>query len=203
VSEPKAVADRVEEVLPGLWRWSIHDERIDFLGAAYAVAGDEGTVLIDPEPIVPDALAQLGTVQAIVLSAGSHQRSAWRLRRELGVPLWAPELVREVEEEPDVRYGDGDTVPGALRAVFTPGAGTTQHTLLRAGDPALVFISDLLLQTGDGTLELVPDRYLHDPDEARRSIRTVLELPFDVACFTHGGVVQDDPKGAIAAALER
>jgi hypothetical protein len=194
VTEPRTTADHVERVLPWLKRWSIHDERIDFIGAAYAVEG----VLIDPLPLVPDELAQLGEIDAIVLTAGSHQRSAWRYRRELGAPVWAPALVREVEEEPDVRYEDGAELPGGFLAVFTPGAGTTQHTLLR---DRVAICPDLLLQPEDGELGLVPDKYLYDPALARRSVETLLELPFDVLCLTHGPVLRDDPKAAIRALL--
>ena len=194
MSEPTTTADRVEQVTPWLKRWSIHDERIDFVGAAYAVEG----VLIDALPLVPAELAKLGTIEAIVLTAGSHQRSAWRFRRELGARVWAPALVREVEEEPDVRYEDGDELPGGFLAVFTPGAGTTQHTLLRDG---VAICPDLLLQPEDGELEFVPDEYLYDPALARRSIEKLLELPFDVLCLTHGGVLRDDPKAAIRALL--
>jgi hypothetical protein len=198
MSEPRTTADAVEEVLPGVWRWAIHDERIDFLGAAYAFATGDGTVMVDPEPLAPEVMHELGRVEAIVLTSGSHQRAAWRYRRELGVRVWAPALVREVDEEPDIRYGEGDPLPGDMRAVFTPGAGTTQHTLVRDG---IAIISDLLLQNPDGSVAIVPDRYLHDPDEARRSLRRLLELPFAVALLTHGGVLRD-PKTAIASVLE-
>jgi Metallo-beta-lactamase superfamily len=194
MSEPKTVAAALEEVVPGVRRWSIHDERIDFVGAAYAVEG----VLIDPLPLVPDELVKLGQIDAIVLTAGSHQRSAWRYRRELGAAVWAPSLVREVEEEPDVRYEDGAELPGAFLAVFTPGAGTTQHTLLR---DRVAICPDLLLQPEDGELGLVPAKHLYDPALARRSVERLLELPFDVLCLTHGPVLRDDPKAAIRALL--
>jgi hypothetical protein len=110
VSEPKTVATSIEEVVPGVWRWSIHDERIDFLGAAYAVKTEDGVVLIDPLPLEQAALDELGDVGAIVLTCGSHQRCAWRYRRELGADVYAPALSKEINEEPDVRYGDGDTL---------------------------------------------------------------------------------------------
>jgi hypothetical protein len=200
MSEPRAVATEALEVVPGVWHWTVHDERIDFVSDSYAVASDEGAVLIDPLPLSEEALPGLGAVTAICLSCGSHQRSAWRLRRELGVPVQAPALAREIEEEPDVRYGDGDRLPGALRAVFTPGAGTTQHTLVRAGDPAIAVCPDLLVRPeGKGGLRRVED---YDPDLARRSIETLLELEFSLLCLTHGGVVSEDPKAAVRAVLE-
>jgi hypothetical protein len=202
VSEPHARADTITEVLPGLWHWSLHDERIDFVGDSYALAADEGAVLVDAHRLPDGALGRLGAVAAICLTAGSHERSAWRLRSELGAPVYAPKQVREVEEEPDVRYGDGDVLPGGLAASFTPGAGTTQHTLVRAGKPAIAFCPDLLLREPSGTVALVPDEHLYDPDEARRSVAKLFELPFDVLCLTHGGPVLDDPKAAIARVVD-
>lgn len=199
MTEAAAVAEAVDEVAPGVWHWSIADERLGgFVGDSYAVAGEQGAVLIDPHRLAPAALAELGPVEAIVLSNGSHQRSAWRLRKELGVPVHAPELSKEIDEEPDARYGDGDELPGGLRAVYTPGAGTTQHTLLRG---ELAIVPDVLLRMPDGKVALVPEEYAHDVDEARRSAEKLLELPFSVLLLMHGGVVEDDPKAQIRAAI--
>lgn len=200
MTEPQAIADRVEQVARGVWQWHVHDERIDFISSAYAFASDEGTVLIDPLPLAEAALGELGDVHAICLTAGSHQRSAWRLRRELGAPVWAPTLSRELEESADVRYGAGDVLPGGLAAYFTPGAGTTQHTLLLA-DRGIAFVPDLLLRPEGGELEILPSKYAHDPDEQRRSIEKVLELPFSILCLAHGGPITDDVKGSIQLAL--
>ena len=201
MSEPREVAADVSEVVPGVWHWHVHDDRIDFLSAAHAVVADEGTVLVDPLPLMPDALARLGKATTILVTAGTHQRSAWRLRRELGAKVWAPALAQTLEEEPDARYGDGDRLPGDLLAVFTPGAGTTQHTFLLEREGGVAFVPDLLARAPGGELMLVPDQYMHDPEEARRSVRKLLGLPFSVLCLSHGTPVTADPHGAIRAAL--
>ena len=202
MSEPTEIASGVEEVVPGVWHWHIHDGRIDFLSAAHAVQGDDGTVFIDPLPLAPDALAKLGPIVAILISAGTHQRSAWRYRRELGAKVYAPALSKEIDEEPDERYSDGDQLPGGLLAVFTPGAGTTQHTFLLDRGPGVAFVPDLLTRPPDGPLSLVPAEYMHDPEEARRSVEKLLDLPFSVLCLGHGAPLLDDPHGAIRAALD-
>ncbi len=202
MSEPQEVAAAVEEVVPGVWHWSVHDDRIDFISSAHAVVADEGAVLVDPLPLAPEALARLGDVVAICLTTSSHQRSTWRYRRELGAKVYAPALARELDEEPDGRYGEGDVLPGGLRAVFTPGAGTTQHTFLLEGEPTVAFVPDLLARPPDGPVMLVPAEYMHDPEEARRSLDKLLGLSFSVLCLSHGAPVTDDPHGAIRAALE-
>jgi glyoxylase-like metal-dependent hydrolase (beta-lactamase superfamily II) len=200
MSEPKTVAASIEEIVPGVWRWSIHDERIDFLGAAYAVKADDGVVVIDPLPLEAAALAELGRVEAIVLTCGSHQRCAWRYRRELGAPVYTPAQSKEIDEEPDVRYGDGDALPGALHAVFTPGAGTTQHTLV-LDDPKAAFVPDMLVETPEGRVAMLASRWMYDPEEARRSVEKLLDLDFEVLCLAHGGAVTESAKDAVRGAL--
>jgi glyoxylase-like metal-dependent hydrolase (beta-lactamase superfamily II) len=203
VSEPRTVAETVLEVVPGVWSWSIHDERIDFVSTAHAVSGAEGTILIDPLPLEENALAGLGEVQAICLTAGTHQRSAWRCRRELGVKVWAPALSRLIDEEPDVRYTEADELPGGLRAVFTPGAGTTQHTFFLDRGGGIAFVPDLFVNVPERGLAIVGEDEMPDPDEARRSIRKLLDLPFAILCLDHGAPVKDEPKAAIRKLLQQ
>lgn len=201
MTEPKSIATEVEEVVQGIFHWRIHDDRINFVSAAHAVRAPEGTILIDPLPLAPDSLAALGPVAAICLTCGSHQRSAWRLRRELRAAVHAPGLSREIEEEPDERYGDGDVLPGGLRAIFTPGAGTTQHTLLLE-EPSVAFVPDLLLFPPSGKLEVLEANWMYDVDAGRRSLEKLLELPFSVLCLGHGPPIIDDPRTSVAAAFE-
>jgi hypothetical protein len=194
VSECQAVAESVEQIVPGVWYWGVRDERIGgHWGASHAAAG----VLIDPHRLAEDALAALGDIKATVLTTSSHQRSAWRYRRELGVPVHLPALAQEMDEEPDARYGEGDELPGGLRAIFTPGAGTTQHALLLPGEPGVLFTSDLFFRSPEGPLQFVLAEYMHDPEEARRSAERLLELDFDVLCSAHGAPLVGGAKQAL------
>jgi glyoxylase-like metal-dependent hydrolase (beta-lactamase superfamily II) len=200
MTEPKETAQSLQEVVPGVFHWHVHDDRIDFISAAHALRTGEGTVLIDPLPLAGSPLGSLRPAIAICLTSGGHQRSSWRLRRELGAPVYAPALSRTLEEEPDVRYRDGDTLPGGLLAVFTPGAGTTQHTLLLE-QPSVAFVSDLLVRPPGGELALIDKQYAHDIEQARRSVERLLELPFSVLCLAHGEPVTERAKDAIRSAL--
>jgi hypothetical protein len=202
VSEPRAVAQGAWEVVPGLWHWNLDDERIGgFIGASHAVTTGEGTVLIDPHPLAENALAGLGEVAAIVLTASVHQRASWRLRRELGIAVWVPAATREAEEEPDERYSEGDRLPGGLEAMFTPGAGTTQHTLLDR-QRAAAFVSDLLVRPRGGRVALLSEDLAHDPAQLRETVETrLLALDVEILCLGHGQPVTDNPKSALRAAL--
>lgn len=202
MSEPRTVATEAEQIAPGIWHWRIRDERIgNAPGAAHAVTGEEGTVLIDPLPLAPEAFAELGTVSAICLTTTSHQRSAWRLRRELGVPVWIPSLTHAIDEQPDARYSEGDALPGGLEPIFTPGAGTRQHSFLLDRHGGIVFTPDLFMHDEGSPLRFVSAQYMHSPEEARRSAEKLLERDFAVLCTGHGAPVTDDPRGAVRAAL--
>ena len=193
MDEPRAVAESVEEVVPGIWHWRVRDERIGgSWGASHAVDG----VLIDPHRLGPEAFARLGGISAILLTASVHQRAAWSLREELGVPVYLPAATRNSAQEPDERYGEGDALPGGLEAVFTPGAGTTQHSLLHPRTGAL-FTPDLFMRSSRGPLEWVPFEYMHDPEQAKRSAERLLELDFDVLCSSHGAPLAGEAKDAL------
>jgi len=101
--------------------------------------------------------------------------------------------------DPPLEGGRPAPRSGCASAVFTPGAGTTQHTLVREGEPDVVFCPDLLVRPeGEGALVRVEE---YNPEKARRSIGRLLELPFSLLCLTHGGIVSEDPKAAIRATL--
>ncbi len=198
MTEPEAVAQALEEVVPGVFSWHISDERIGgFMSAAHAVQGDEGFVLIDPLPLVDSELARLEPVEAIVLTAAGHQRSAWRDRERFGAAVYLPEGSRETVEEPDARYSEDAPLPGHLLAVHVPGPEDAHYALLRERDGGILFCPDLLMRLPDGELVVVPAEYHDDPDETRRSIEHLLDLPFSVLCLNHGQPLVDDPKRTI------
>lgn len=204
MAEPAAVAATAEEVVPGVVRWGVANERIGGAeSTAHAVSGPDGTVLLDPVRLAPAALAALGAVRAILLTAQCHQRSSWRYRRELGAPVWAPEGTRPMEEEPDERYRAGDLLPGGLRAVHTPGPEEVHFSFLREAEPRVLFCADLLTHYAGRPLDFVPLRYHDDPAQTRRTVEGFLHLDFTVLCLDHGTPIVDDPKAAIRDLLAR
>jgi hypothetical protein len=201
MSEPKAVANEIVEVVENVLHWHVADDRLGgAISSAYAVRTDEGVVLIDPVPLAPGKLEELGEIAAIVITSGSHQRSAWRLRAELEVPVWAPSMAHELEEDPDERYGHESILPGDLAAFYAPGAGVSQHTLFLEGEVA--FVPDLLVNPPGGPLAIAPLEYFADPEAARTSLQQLVDQPFDVLCLSHGMPVHDAPQDAIQALLD-
>jgi len=188
MSEPTMFADRVVTVVPGIVHWTVQDDRISFRSDAYGVETPDGKVLIDPLPLSTEAGDSLGKVAAICLTEGQHQRSAWRLRKRLGVPVYAPEGAHDLDETPDHWYADGQELPGALRAIDTPGFGTVHCALILERDTGgpVLFSGDLVVREGSGAFGLIPDKYVDDPPGIRASVAKLLDLAPEILCPAHG-----------------
>jgi glyoxylase-like metal-dependent hydrolase (beta-lactamase superfamily II) len=203
VSEPRAVAQHLEEVAPGLFHWRVFNDSIGAPSSSQAVRGPGGFVLVDPVRLVDSELERLDPVEAIVLTAATHQRAAWRYRERFDVPVYLPEGSRETDEAPDEHYGDGAKLPGGLAAVHAPGPENEHYALLLEENGGVLFCPDQLVHRESGELIFVPGEFQEDPAESRRTVERFLELPFSMLCLSHGAPIADDPKGAMQELLSR
>jgi hypothetical protein len=198
VTEPREIADSVEQVAEGVWHWRILNANIGgAISSSHAVATEAGCVLIDPVRLADGALATLPPPEAVLLNATTHQRAAWRYRRELGIPVWLPEDARAGEEKADSRFAEDDLLPGGLRALRTPGPEWPHYSFLLQRAPGILFCSDLISNDGGRVLEFVSAEFHEDPAGTRRSVERLLDLDFEILCLDHGAPIADDPKGAL------
>ena len=201
MTEPSEIAERAEPVAEGLWWWGIHNSNIGgATSSSHLTASGGDAVLVDPVHLAADALASLPTPTAVVLTAKCHQRSAWRYRRDLEIEVWAPEGAPAADEEPDRRYAAGDSLPGGLEAVHTPGPEPVHFCMLQR-DAGLLFCSDLLMGDPEHGLQTVPGEYHDDPARTRASVEGLLYLPFTTLCLDHGRPFADG-KAAIRSLLD-
>ena len=201
--EPGGTAKLVGEILPGLYRFTIHDDRIDFQSDSYAIIEKGKAVLIDPLPMAEKDLKKLGPVEAICLTGSCHERSAWRYRRELKVPVYAPQGGVDFEETPDRWYKANDRLPGNLLAVHTPGPTEAHYSFFLERKGGAVFCADLLTNAGGEGLAFVSGEYQDEPARTRKSVRHLLNLDFKALCPDHGKPLTVGAKDAITRVLER
>ena len=200
--EPKGVAKLVGEVVPGVYRFTMHDDRIDSESDGYVVVKNDRAVLIDPLPMKPRDLKKLGTMEAICLTASCHERAARRYHETFNVPVYAPRRAVDFEgTTPDHWYGPGARLPGGLKAVHSPGPTDAHYSFYLSRNGGVVFCADLLTNDEGEGLDFVPGEYQDDPKGTRRSVRRLLNLPFRVLCPNHGAPVTTGAKQAIRRAL--
>ena len=194
----------MHELLPGLFHWTAHHERIGMDVSSYFLAGETLT-LLDPMP-PPEGVEAVGRPAAIVLTTRHHLRHAERFAAEFGCPILCHEdgLHEFADGGPNVtgfRFGD-ELRPGleALEMDAISPDDTALH--VAAGDGALAF-ADAIIRYG-GEIGFVPDHLIgDDPEGVKRRVREalepMLERDFDTLLFAHG----DPLVGGGRQALER
>jgi len=201
MSEPESKANKVETVVPGILRWRIHDERIDWHSDSGAVVEGGRSVLIDPLPLEDEALEALGKIEAVCLTAGGHQRAAWSFRKRFGAKIYAPARAEGLDEEPDATFADGGSLPGGLKAIHAPAIHKAGYALLAKQGGGTLFCGDILVMEGD-ELMFVPDKYLEDRSAPRKTARMLLDYNFSILFSAHGDPITKGTKDRIRRLLE-
>ena len=182
MAEPKARAGQIDHLFPWLLHWTIRDERIGgFRSDAFAVQAPDGLMVIDAVPLEDHLQVELKSVGGIFLTHGDHQRSAWRLRKELGAPVYAPTGAGALDEEPDVWFDEGSALPGGLRAVRATGFPAAFYLTFTHGDgTGVLFSGDLICQDPDGPYRFPVHPGYFDPAGGMADARNLLKLPLNV-----------------------
>ena len=190
----------MDEVAPGLRRWtSWHEEWGEEVGCV-AVDTDDGLVLIDPL----DPPAEVANPAHVLLTVFFHLRST----AAVGAPrVWAGKYsTRSAANR-------GVTITGQLDDGGLPGGIVPFQTTRRSEvvywlpEHRSVVVGDVLLGAGakpkatDDPLRLCPERWLSGPTlgDLRASLMPLLDLPVEHVLVSHGAPVL----GGGRAALER
>ena len=227
---PTSTDLRVElgtQTAPTLLRWtSRHGNDTSAFGGwhCYALHAPDGVVLVDPDLVAPQSEDEFQSLLdrmtagrrpiATLLTNSWHERAAYHLRRELGVPVWLPAGgTSEMEGRPDVLYRAGDPLPGGLTAVeIAPTfAGDTALLATVSTDERVLFGGDAILG-GSGRPGHWRERpglhaWLFGPasvDDIRRQFAPLRSLPVDLIYSAHGAPVpfRDDPIPLLARVLD-
>ena len=185
---------QVDEIVPGLWRWTAphpdwkqDDDWEQEVGCVYYEAPG-ATVLIDP--LVPperdrffEALdrdvERRGLPLAILLTVPWHERSA-------------AELVE--------RYAATDEAPAGVEPFAVP---EVDETLWWLPEQASLVVGDVLLGA-DGGIAVCPDSWLDgrsSPTSIRTALQPLLDLPLERILTSHGEPVLEGARDAVARAL--
>jgi hypothetical protein len=212
----------VQELAPGLWRWTArHPDWKDgydwspIVGCFY-VEADDVTLVVDP--LVPDDegerfwaaldrdVERRGVPVAVLLTETAHARSAGEVAARYDAEVWAHERARDALGGAELHaVRPGDELPGGARSL-DEGYGDTSGT-------PLFLPSHGALAPGDAIVEVEGELRVWwgvegEEDERRYreeflpALRRWLELPIERVLVSHGeqrAFGRED----VAAALER
>ena len=193
----------MEELAPGLRRWTVRHEHWEEEVGSVAVDTADGLVLIDPL----DPPAELRAPAHVLYTVYWHARDGATLQAGR---VWAgsrsvkPLATRGIEVT-DVA-APGDALPGGIQVFQTPRASEVVYWL---PEQHAVVVGDVLLGAGakpratDDPLRLCPERWLGKGTHAdlRESLRPLLDLPVERVLVSHGRPVLEDAKRELARVL--
>jgi len=176
--------ERIEEVLPGIRRWSAFSpaHRVELSSTAVCTAS--GWWIFDPIPVVnPEGLwNEPGSVAGIILTNENHERDAAAWASRCHAHLWAapearlalPAVSRWLPAVPTLQEWYLIPLPG----------GPPGETAFFLPDRSLLILGDAVVNLPGRELEVLPDKYCQDPRQLRESLRHL--PPAEQALFAHG-----------------
>jgi glyoxylase-like metal-dependent hydrolase (beta-lactamase superfamily II) len=193
----------IDEIAPGLRRWTAFHEDWEEQVGSLALDTDDGLVLIDPI----DPPRGLRRPEHVLLTVFWHGRSTGDLPAK---HVWAPSRsVRRLRNrgvEATDPFGAKDELPGGIRAIETARDGEVVFWLPKQ---RAVAVGDALLGAGAkprataDPLRLCPARWLGNAslDDLRASLQPLLGLPVQRVLVSHGEPVLRGGKRALADVL--
>ena len=174
----------MREILPDIFTWPWFSELHGYNFNGHFVRHPGGNLCIDPvEPNQEDLeeLARFG-VSRILLTNRNHSRAANKVRARTGArtaihPADAPHARKEGAELDD-ELSLGDQV-GPFVVVPVPGKSPGE-VALHWPERKILIVGDAVVGDPPGKCKLLPEKVVDDPARLRASVRSLLELDFDI-----------------------
>ncbi len=165
------VAAELEPVTSGIWIWRLYDPTVKADLFSTAVKTARGIYLIDPVPLAPDAISELGglaTIAGIIVTNENHERAAEAFARQFDVPIYRS------------RVGPG------LSAIQIDGAPAGEIAAHCQADRGTLIIGDALINFEPYGFAFLPAKYCSDAKLMRESLLKLMDYSFERMFFAHG-----------------
>jgi hypothetical protein len=173
-----------------LWLWQVYDPSVKSdLFSSVAKIGDR-LLLIDPIPLAEPALEELtqnGPVSGVLVTNLNHPRATAAFARRFEVPIFAAEpVIGEFGAARTVALAAGEVIAPGVVAIAIAGAAAGEMAFHFAADGGTIVIGDALINLEPYGFALLPPKYCSSQKEMRRSLRQLLDWPFERLLFAHG-----------------
>jgi hypothetical protein len=185
-----AIAAEIEPVAPGLCLWRVYDPTDKAELYSTGIISGEGTYLVDPISLTPDALADLRArtaIAGIIVTNENHQRAAPEFAERFKAPI----------------YSDGtQPFPSELTAVQIDGAVRGEIAVHSDVAGGVVVMGDALINFEPYGFTFLPAKYCSNVKVMRRSLRKLLDYRFDRMLFAHGTPILTGARPRLEQLLE-
>jgi glyoxylase-like metal-dependent hydrolase (beta-lactamase superfamily II) len=195
----------MREIVPDVQMWSVPvpDRGYDFNG--FAVATEDGTVVIDPPEPAEDgwnAVDLLAPFVGIYITNRNHSRAAAAFRERYGATVYAhqADAVR-LEAGADATVRGDERLPGDIQVIHVPGKSPGEVAFLVPRSNALI-VGDVVIGVPPGGLSTYPEKVIDDMNELHRSAAHLLEYDFDALLLCDGEPIASGGKQKLQEFVE-
>jgi glyoxylase-like metal-dependent hydrolase (beta-lactamase superfamily II) len=179
----------LQHLRDSLWLWQAFDPAVKSDLFSTATKIQDRLFLVDPIPLAASALAEMApaaSASAVLVTNANHPRAAVALARQLDAPIFAAEPVIGEFGVARTRAITACKVAPGVEAIAIAGAATGEMAFHFADDGGTMVIGDALINFEPYGFALLPPKYCFNQKEMRRSLRQLLDWPFDRLLFAHG-----------------
>ncbi len=193
------------QLAPALAFWQVYDPAVKSDLFATAVQTGAGFFLVDPTPLEPSALQALigsSDVAGILLTNSNHLRAAGAFAEEFAAPVYAASDVTG-EFAPGVArpISDAAKISPGVSSIALPGGAPGETAFHFEDDGGTMVVGDALINFEPYGFTFLPAKYCTDQKEMRRSLRRLLDWPFQRLLFAHGTPILSDARGRLEGLL--
>ena len=187
-----------------LWVWQAYDPAVKSDLYSSAVASRDRLFLIDPIPLAAAPLAELtagGNVAGVLVTNSNHPRAAAAFAQSLGATIIAAApVLSELGDARTQPIAEGEIIPG-LAAIPIAGAAPGELAFHFADDGGTLVIGDALINFEPYGFTLLPAKYCSNQKQMRKSLRQLLDWPFERVLFAHGSPILSSARGRLETLL--
>jgi hypothetical protein len=195
------MAEAIHEILPGVVHWTSKHPNIGIEVSSYYLV--EERILLDP--LAPDEGLEFfdgREPREILLTNRHHTRSAFELQDRWSIPIRAPQTgMHDLPSDRVEPYDFGEELSEGIRPYAIAEEWPDETALHIPGHRAVAIADGVVNYDG---LAYVPDQYMDDPEQEKRSlangfIDVVEQVDFDHLLLAHGAPVIGDGRDQLKA----
>jgi len=187
-----------------LWLWQAFDPAVKSDLFASAVKTAQGLFLIDPIPLAPAPLAELkthGPLAGVLVTNANHPRAAAAFARQSGATIFAAEpVIGALGRGKTQAIAGGEISPG-VAAIPLAGAAVGEMAFHFADLGGTVVVGHALINFEPYGFTLLPAKYCSNQKQMRRSLRQLLDWPFERLLFAHGPPILSTARARVETLL--
>ena len=191
--------------MPDVQMWSEFQPDKGYAFNGYAVATENGTVVIDPPEPVEDgwgAIDLMAPFAGVWITNRNHSRAAAAFRERYGARVYAHAADADrLEAGADETVRGDERLPGEIELIHVPGKSPGEIAFRLPRSNALI-VGDVVIGVPAGGLSTYPEKVIDDMDELRRSAARLLDCDFDALLLCDGEPITSGGKQVLREFVE-